>query len=149
MFIVQKTQVLLWRLAVVVLLCATGFAQSAGYQPGSHAVQGIRIVRSNVHHDVSPPLRDLLKSNQLELDSSLPEAGQEAEPVRRIPLPSGLKSETDPDQVHQAMGFAAPMQLAPTAGLAFDGLGNATLGFTVHAAPPDTNGAVGLTQYVQ
>src|SRR5436305_14806358 len=47
------------------------------------------------------------------------------------------------------MGFPAPMQLAPTAGLAFDGLGNATLGFTIHAAPPDTNGAVGLTQYVQ
>ena len=43
----------------------------------------------------------------------------------------------------------APVQLGPTAGLAFEGLGDSTLGFTVRGAPPDTNGAVGLTQYVQ
>jgi hypothetical protein len=39
--------------------------------------------------------------------------------------------------------------LAPTLNLGFDGLGNASLGFSVTSAPPDTNGAVGLNQYVQ
>ncbi len=31
----------------------------------------------------------------------------------------------------------------------FDGIGQGSLGFTVNAAPPDTNGSVGATQYVQ
>jgi hypothetical protein len=38
---------------------------------------------------------------------------------------------------------------APTAGLGFDGVGSGFTGFTVNSAPPDTNGAVGSTQYVQ
>jgi hypothetical protein len=37
----------------------------------------------------------------------------------------------------------------PGASLNFDGLGNGQLGFTVSSAPPDTNGAVGATQYVE
>ena len=38
---------------------------------------------------------------------------------------------------------------ATTAGLNFAGVGNGDYGFTRNAAPPDTNGAVGATQYVQ
>jgi hypothetical protein len=34
-------------------------------------------------------------------------------------------------------------------GLNFEGLGNGFSGFTVNSAPPDTNGSVGATQYVQ
>ncbi len=37
----------------------------------------------------------------------------------------------------------------PTVGISFEGLGNKQYGFTPNAAPPDTNGAVGATQYVQ
>ena len=37
---------------------------------------------------------------------------------------------------------------APSALLNFDGLGNGG-GYTPNAAPPDTNGAIGATQYVQ
>src|SRR5213075_1203360 len=35
------------------------------------------------------------------------------------------------------------------AGLNFEGLGNGFPNFSVNSAPPDTNGAVGVTQYVQ
>ena len=38
---------------------------------------------------------------------------------------------------------------ATTAGTGFDGIGNGAYGFVPNAAPPDTNGAVGSTQYVQ
>jgi hypothetical protein len=38
---------------------------------------------------------------------------------------------------------------AVTAGLNFEGLGNGFPNFSVNSAPPDTNGAVGATQYVQ
>lgn len=105
----------------------------------------IRRVRHDVHHDVSPALRDLLKA----VNPRTVEVEQEAEPVRRIPLPPGLKPATEPDPVHQEMSLLAPTEFAPTTGLAFEGLGNATLGYTVNVAPPDTNGAVGLTQHVQ
>jgi hypothetical protein len=39
--------------------------------------------------------------------------------------------------------------VATTAGLNFPGVGNGDYGFVPNAAPPDTNGAVGATQYVQ
>ena len=38
---------------------------------------------------------------------------------------------------------------ATTSGLGFAGVGNGDYGFAPNAAPPDTNGAVGDTQYVQ
>jgi hypothetical protein len=104
------------------------------------------IVRQNVHHDVSPPIRDLPT-----LDQGTPTLvfQHEAEPLRRIPLPPGLKPAGEPDLALQHTTPLAPASLAPTTGLGFEGLGNASLGFTVNSAPPDTNGAVGSTQYVQ
>jgi hypothetical protein len=39
--------------------------------------------------------------------------------------------------------------LTPVVGLSFEGLGAGQYGFTVNSAPPDTNGTVGATQYVQ
>jgi len=103
-------------------------------------------VHHAVHHDVSPAMRDLPT-----LDQNAPTLAvqHEAEPLRRIPLPPGLKPANEPDMALQHTGPLAPASLAPTAGLGFDGLGNASLGFTVNSAPPDTNGAVGSTQYVQ
>ncbi len=114
----------------------------------SNISRGIQIVRSEVHHDVSLPLRDLVLAKQRQIQ---PQTGEidEAEPVRSIPLPQGLKPESEPDTALQTTTFTAPSQFAPTAGFAFEGLGNSSLGYFVHAAPPDTNGAVGLTQYVQ
>jgi len=134
--VIQRTHFALWiKLggAILCLNCAfPSFAQ-------------IMRVQHDVHHDVSPALRDLPKVIQ----SETVRIAQEAEPVRRIPLPPGLKPGAEPDPVHQAIALLAPAQFAPMAGLAFEGLGNATYGFIVNGVPPDTNGAVGLTQYVQ
>ena len=107
------------------------------------------IERSAVHHDVSLPLSDLIKNQQGNAVQAPGQAVREAEPARRIPLPPGLKPADQADPVHQHTAALAPAALAPTSGLGFDGLGNGSLGFTVNSAPPDTNGAVGLTQYVQ
>jgi len=106
----------------------------------------IMTVHHSVHNDVSPAVRDLPDIQQ---SASTVAAKHEAEPLRRIPLPPRLKPENEPDLALQHTTALAPGGLAPTAGLGFDGLGNASLGFTVNSAPPDTNGAVGETQYVQ
>jgi hypothetical protein len=110
----------------------------------------VMIVRSSLHNDVSPAVRDLPKLDQ----SGFANVVHEAEPARRIPLPPGLKPASEPDPVLQqtvthGSPFTATSTLAPTAGLGFDGVGNGFPGFTVGSAPPDTNGAVGATQYVQ
>ena len=94
-------------------------------------------VNAAVHHDVSPALRDMtgvprqvtvLREKQFKkLDRQLN--------VRNF------------DPVVQA---AAPgPAVATTAGLNIPGVGNGDYGFVPNAAPPDTNGAVGATQYVQ
>src|SRR5262252_3627926 len=101
-------------------------------------------VRTDLKHDVSPPLRDLAKSAQL------PPAGPvEADDLREIPLPSGFKPANQPDSVLQKTTTEGPTPLGPTVGLNFEGQGNGFPNYSVLAAPPDTNGAVGKTQYVQ
>ncbi|HWZ44781.1 MAG TPA: hypothetical protein VNW97_15000 [Candidatus Saccharimonadales bacterium] len=52
-----------------------------------------------------------------------------------------------PDTVVQTSAVTGAA--AVTSGLNFEGLGNGFSGFSVNAAPPDTNGAVGATQFVQ
>ena len=99
---------------------------------------------SDVHHDLSRPLRDLATTAHAQ--TVVP---REAEPVRAIPIPPGMKPAGDPDPVLQRTAAKAPTLLAPTPGLNFEGLGSGIPGFMVAGAPPDTNGAVGLTQYVQ
>jgi hypothetical protein len=104
---------------------------AAGQQ--THAsVQLLRFV----HHDVSPPLRDL---------PSIPEREE-----RRV-LPLRLIHQGHPsgqaDPVVQSSSVSS--LVATTSGLNFAGVGQGAYGFTVHAAPPDTNGSVGATQYVQ
>ncbi len=59
--------------------------------------------------------------------------------------PGGGGGSTDP--VVQSSAAASTGALAT--GLNFEGLGNGFPGFSVNSAPPDTNGAVGATQYVQ
>jgi hypothetical protein len=97
-------------------------------------------VRSQVHHDVSAPLRDLIRATpQISLSK------HEAEPVRRIPLPPGFSAAIGEDPVRQQ----TVVSFTPVVGNSFEGLGQGQYGFTVTSAPPDTNGTVGATQYVQ
>src|SRR5260370_25371351 len=130
-------------LIVGLFFALSAFGQAAN-APNVSDDSTVTIVRQSLHHDVSLPLRDLIKA------APAPDtAKREADPARRIPLPPGLNTEGQPDTVHQRTAALAPTSLQPTAGLNLEGLGNASLGFTVTSAPPDTNGAVGLTQYVQ
>ena len=101
--------------------------------------QSTMTVRHQVHHDVSAPLIDLIKAAPA---PSL--AIHEAEPARRIPLPPGL-SQLEEDPVRQRTVSLN----TPGTGLSFEGLGNAQYGFSITGAPPDTEGTVGATQYVQ
>jgi hypothetical protein len=104
----------------------------------------VMTVNLELDHTVSPAFRDLPTA-------PLPGAGvvRESERVRTIPLPPGLKPANEPDLALQASTPAlAPSLLAPIAFQSFEGLGTGFPG-TVGGAPPDTNGAVGLTQYVQ
>src|SRR5580765_2760716 len=103
------------------------------------AQSGPTTIRRDVHHDVSPPLRDLIKNAP---PPSLER--REVEPMRLIPLPPGLV-QLEEDPVRQRT--ISP--LTPIVSQSFEGLGQGQYGFTVTGAPPDTNGAVGATQYVQ
>jgi hypothetical protein len=72
-------------------------------------------------------------------------ARRRVEPLKRIPLPPGLEAAQQ-DPVIQ-VGAVAPA--TPPVTLGFEGLGNAQYGFSVTGAPPDTEGTIGATQYVQ
>src|SRR5438445_10289335 len=93
-------------------------------------------VSAAVHHDVSPPLWSL--------PPKAPRLQRNEKPVH--PLPLGPAGELQPDPVLQSTPSFA---VSTTAGLNFAGVGDGDYGFTPNAAPPDTNGAVGATQYVQ
>src|SRR5207302_5280144 len=106
------------------------------------AAQSLMTVRTEERHDVSQPLRDMIQAVPKQALTI-----HEAEPVRRIPLPTGLATlPDDPVRQRTAASIAA---FAPVVGLGFEGLGNGQYGFSVTGAPPDTEGTVGATQYVQ
>lgn len=100
---------------------------------------GPTTVRRDLHHDVSPPLLEMMRNVPAQ-----PYQQHEAEPRRGIPLPQGLSPLTeDPILQPATSGFS------PQIGLSFEGIGDGQYGFTDEYAPPDTNGAIGATQYVQ
>ena len=87
-----------------------------------------------VQQDISPPLRDI------------PDVGRKKtgpdNPLRLIPR----KFLNQHDPVVQT---STATYVATTSGLNFAGVGNGDYLFVPNAAPPDTTGAVGATQYVQ
>src|ERR1051326_2668671 len=98
-------------------------------------------VGSATKHDVSPPLRTIA----IKLPSA-PTSNQESFRGRPHPNPKS----TSPDTAVQA---SSGPKVATTAGLNVLGVGQSFVGpggtFQVRNAPPDTNGAVGATQFVQ
>jgi hypothetical protein len=117
----------------VPLLVPTALAQSG-------AASGPTTIRRDVHHDVSPPLHEMIKYAP---PPSLER--REVEPLKRIPLPPGL-AQLEEDPVRQTTTVPPP---TPPVSQSFEGLGNGQYGFSVTGAPPDTEGSVGATQYVQ
>lgn len=107
------------------------------------------LVTSALHYDVSPALRSLPKLNRTTAITH-----HEAEPVLPLPLPVGFKPPGEPDPALQTTYSAGPRvprlsrlstlaAALPPIDVAFPGI--AATGFT----PPDTNGTVGTTQYMQ
>ena len=80
---------------------------------------------------------------------NMPETGYTNEYQKEKPLrlPHGiLGNQNQPDGALQQTVLP---QAGTTSALNFAGVGNGDYGFSPDAAPPDTNGAVGATQYVQ
>ncbi len=121
-------------LCAALVLPALAIEQGVQAAPGDH---GRPDVQPAVHQDVSPPLRDR--------PATQPRSDTPRErPLRLIPS-SGSNPNTPDPALQASVGGTA----VATSGLNFAGVGNGDYGFAPNAAPPDTNGAVGATQYVQ
>ena len=115
------------------LVCTIVVFGFAGF--GLTAQTGRPEVSQALKHDLSPPLREL---------QSAPRSDTPRErPLRTIPL-GPAANQRDP-----VVQTAAGPLVSTTSGLSFAGVGNGDYGFVPNAAPPDTEGAVGATQYVQ
>jgi hypothetical protein len=105
------------------------------------AVPGRPLILRPVRHGVSRPVRDMPKLRPEDL------IGEHEHPVLKIPRHYGSRPLFLRDAaVQESVPSLKALDAVP--GLAFDGLGTTT-GYGVQYAPPDTNGAVGSTQYVQ
>jgi len=100
----------------------------------------VMTVAAAVQHDMSAPLRDA--------PVIIARAAKEhaEHPIGRIPLKDGPNLD---DPVVQTQAGPTPRFPAVSPVLNFAGVGNGDYGFAPDAAPPDTNGVVGATQYVQ
>ena len=101
------------------------------------------IVSADVHHDVLPSLSAMVRSAKSGGDRGTSHAVKMPRPYTGVPSAAVVDRAT---QASPRVSLAAP---TASAGLNFDGLGQGFPGFTVNSAPPDTNGAVGATQYFQ
>jgi hypothetical protein len=101
----------------------------------------VRVIRE-LRHDVSRPLSELGRMTPAQPHPFSPRLLKvlPTKPVQAVPQ----YVVADAALQEQAL----PSVLA-TIGLNFEGLGQGEYGFLMEAAPPDTNGAVGATQYVQ
>src|SRR5215831_19442879 len=103
---------------------------------------GVRWGRS-YHNDVSPALRDLPQLWVSRPPSDEP--SHEANPNPKIPMPLHV-DEPDPVVDRTFMGMLIPDAMPATI-LNFDGIPYPGVACNCH--PPDTNGVIGATQYVQ
>jgi hypothetical protein len=114
----------------------------------SLALPTLSVAQSTLHvyrelkHDVSPPLTEMIRMTPAQPNPFSPR-------IIDI-LPTGHEQ---PAQINAVPDAALQEQVLPpvsaTLGLNFEGLGLGQYGFVLQAAPPDTNGVVGATQYVQ
>jgi hypothetical protein len=128
----MSQKILTYIAASLSALCAVGgsalLAQEVGPPEVSYAVRS----------DVSLALRSLTVGYT-------PGAELRREKPLR-PIPQSALATNVPDGAVQTI--TGPL-VGTTNGLNFAGVGNGDYGFSPNAAPPDTNGAVGATQYVQ
>ncbi len=104
----------------------------------SQEVQVYPDVFREIKHDLSPPLRSLRQNPH------------EAGPPREMHSHKTGPTQITPSQPDPVLQTSAGPLVSTTAGLNFDGVGvGITPTYTDCCAPPDTNGAVGATQFVQ
>src|SRR6266851_4777561 len=130
-----------WKLGCGALLLAAGCGgvanqNTAQDEQSLNAIGPVEVSAAS-QHDVSPPLRDLAAQNAR---SGL--ENKREKPLRLLGAHSAGGADT-------ALQLSAGPLISVTSGLNFAGVGNGDYGFVPNAAPPDTNGAVGATQYVQ
>jgi hypothetical protein len=123
---------LLRTLMVAVVLLALAAGQGQTLTASAQGASPITVVR-DYKHDMSPPVREIIPV-------PLP---QRPEREETAPIQVG-RNQNQPDPVVQSTSFAAAM---PATLLNFDGI--PFPGVSCNCAPPDTNGEVGLSQYVQ
>lgn len=133
------THILTGRFAAALYVAATLLVF---FSVAAFAQSTVRVIREE-KHDVSAPLA--------ELDRMTP-----AQPHRFSPrilkiLPTGPSTSLQPESAvpDVALQATALPPVAANLGLNIDGLGQGQYGFLLEYSPPDTNGAVGATQYVQ
>ena len=122
----------------LLLLSGRSTAAQASQSPNTSALRQIEFM-PEVKHDLSPPLR-LMKPIPPYHGPHLLRTLGHVHPVRPY--------QATNDPVRQISAHK-PLKQPTTAGLSFAGLGQGDYGFSVHVAPPDTEGTVGDTQYVQ
>src|SRR5947208_3631920 len=97
------------------------------------------------HHDVRP-----VKAVHTRPLRQLPMIPPDLAVRREVHEPARPKPPTDTPTGGVTQTFAGPVLSAPTAtGASWDGVGVGLAGFVPNFNPPDTNGRVGATQYVQ
>ena len=117
---------------IAIFFCAlSAFGQN--WQPRMQVIPEVK-------HDTSPTLREL----EWSFTSQATAAPRRVVPLL-LPHPVTTQANVQTDTALQKVDL--PLVDA-TAGLNFEGLGDGQLGFVVTAAPPDTNGVAGTTQYV-
>src|SRR5262245_57756234 len=121
----------------VVLVGAARLLPQAPSHPQAALSPHSMVVQRAVAHDISAPL-STLRADKKTGKGHVDEDGRE-----QLPLAPATSA---PDTAVQA---GAGPRIPVTTGLSFAGVGNGDYGFVPDAAPPDTNGAVGATQYVQ
>jgi hypothetical protein len=97
------------------------------------------------HNDTRPvqPIRTAPLREMKAIPPALAPVRFELEPIR-------TKPPTDASRAGQtAQTFAGSPLSAPSSGIIFEGIGTGLAGFVPNSNPPDTNGRVGATQYVQ
>jgi Abnormal spindle-like microcephaly-assoc'd, ASPM-SPD-2-Hydin len=120
-----RPQILITSCIAALALCLPAWSQST---------IGQMRIQQEVKHDTSPPLREMRALVEL------------TGPIQRD---IGMHIAPVPQQQDPVVQTLALSALSPAPSLSFEGLGSAEYGFLVNFAPPDTNGAVGGTQYVQ